>query len=314
MTIRQLEFLIAIADLGSLSACAEYFGVTQPAVTNQIHQLEEELSAALLVRGVRGATLTDSGRKVVLQAKKVLDEVKRIPLGLEETKQSITGKIILGVSPLSPVSIHHFPRIYKPFHKAFPEIRVEVIEVDALHLAEEVRKNRVDLALTPLPLFTTKAQFELLWSEELVVISSHEEVLDDPVSMASLRDRDFVFMKQGYSLNVSVARLAQYAGFVPRIVNEASSIHALLGFVSAGIGIAVVPKDTVSLEAKAGFVNVAHLDPGAHRRLAMVFRSRDEITPAVDVFMHYIRAYADEIPNERLHHRSLAYFGESSDA
>ncbi|HBQ94165.1 MAG TPA: hypothetical protein DD856_02965, partial [Sulfobacillus sp.] len=242
MTLRQLEFLISIADLGSLSACAEYFGVTQPAVTNQIRLLEEELTTPLLIRGVRGATLTDSGQKVVLQARKVLEEVKRIPMNLEEMKHSITGKIVLGVSPLSPVSIQHFPRIYQPFHKAFPEIRIEVIEIEALHLADEVRKDRVNLALTPLPLFTTKAQFEPLWSEELVVISNPEDTLPDPVPMVSLRDHKFVFMKEGYSLNLTVARLAQRAGFVPEIISEASSIHALLGFVAAGMGIALVPR------------------------------------------------------------------------
>ncbi len=300
MTLRQLEYLIGIADLGSLSACAEYFGVTQPAVTNQIHLLEEELSAPLLVRGARGATLTDNGQRAVGQARKVLQEVKRIPMTIEEAKNAITGKIVLGVSPLSPVSIHHFPRIYRPFHLAYPEIRVEVVEFEAQHLAEQVTKGRVDLALTPLPLFTTKAQYEPLWSEELVVISCPEEIFEDPVPVMALRECPFIFMKQGYSLNLTTARLAQHAGFIPRIVSEATSIHALLGFVAAGIGIAIVPKDTVSLEVKAGLVNMARLRPAAHRRFAMVFRAGEDVGPAAEVFMRYIRAYSEEVPYEGL--------------
>ncbi len=309
MTLRQLEFLIGIAELGSISACAEYFGVTQPAVTNQIHQLEDELASPLLVRGPRGATLTDNGQKTVLQAKKVLQEVKRIPVRIQESQQSITGKVILGVSPLTPVSIQHFPKIYRPFHRAFPEIRIEVVEIEALQLAELVRNNRVDLALTPLPLFTTKAQYESLWTEELVIISSPEEPLEDPVSVTSLRDHPFIFMKPGYSLNLTASRILQQAGFEPQIVSEAASIHALLGFVAAGMGIAIVPRDTVTLEAKAGFINVSRLSPRAHRRVAMVFRSREEITPAVDVFMHYIRSYSEEVPHHRSHHRVLTLDG-----
>ncbi|PSR36514.1 MAG: hypothetical protein C7B44_08620 [Sulfobacillus thermosulfidooxidans] len=301
MTLRQLEFLIGIADLGSLSACAEYFGVTQPAVTNQILQLEEELATPLLIRGVRGATLTESGQKAVIQARKVLHEVRQIPMTIEDAKNSIAGKIVLGVSPLSPVSIHHFPRIYRPFHKAFPEIRIEVLENEALHLAEQVRKNQVDLALTPLPLFTTKVQFEPLWAEELVVIASPEEPLEGPVRMDALRDRNFVFMKPGYSINLTISRLAQQAGFVPRVVSEATSIHALLGFVAAGIGIAIVPKDTILLEAEAGLIRTAPLQPRAYRRLAMVFRAREEIGAAVEVFMHYIRSYSEEVPRTRVH-------------
>lgn len=301
MTLRQLEFLIGIADLGSISACAEYYGVTQPAVTNQIHLLEEELSAALIVRGARGATLTDIGQRTVTQSKRVLQEAKRIVINVEESKQTITGKIILGVSPITPVSINHFPRIYRPFHKAFPDIRIEVVEMEALHLVDQVRSSRVDLALTPLPLFTTKAQYEPLWIEELVVISSPEDHIPDPVSMVSLCDQPFIFMQPGYSLNLSVGRLVQQAGFEPNVVAEASSIHALLGFVAAGMGIAIVPADTVSLEARAGLVHLSHISPRAHRRCAMVFRSREDLTPAVDVFMHYIRSYSDDVQRYHLH-------------
>lgn len=301
MTLRQLEFLIGVADLGSISACAEYYGVSQPAVTNQIRQLEEELSTPLLIRSVHGATLTDSGQRAVAQAKRVLHEVHRIPVTLEESKHSLTGKIILGVSPLSPVSVHHFPRIYRPFHKAFPEVRFEVVEVEALNLADQVTKNRVDVALTPLPLFTTKVQYELLWAEELVVVSSIDSAIEDPVSMAALRDEDFVFMKPGYSLNLTTSRLTQQAGFEPKIAVQATSIHALLGFVAAGIGVAVVPRDTVQLESKAGFVRISRLVPRAYRRLAMVYHNASEMSPEATVFMNYVRSYSEEFPHLRRH-------------
>lgn len=293
MTLRQLEFLIAIADVGSISACAEYFGVTQPTVTNQIHQLEEELSAELLVRSARGATLTHVGEKVVSQAKKVMQEVNRIPNILDEAKESLTGTIKLGVSPLSPISLYHFPRIFWPFHRDFPDIKIEVMEIEALQIADQVRNHKVDLALSPLPLFSTKIQYEVLWNEELVVIFSPDEELPETVNMSSLRDQNFIFMKPGYSLNVTVAHLTQKAGFQPKVVTEASSIHALLGFVVSGIGIAIVPRETVTLEAKAGLINVSRLLPTAERRFAMVF-DRQELSPAVEVFMRYIRLYANK--------------------
>ena len=309
MTLRQLEFLVGIADLGSISACAEYYGVTQPAVTNQIHLLEEELSAGLIIRRARGATLTDIGQKTVRQAKKVLQEAKQIAIDIEESKQTITGNIVLGVSPLSPVSIHHFPRIYRPFHKAFPDIHIEVVEIEARHLAEQVCNNRVGLALTPLPLFTMQALYEPLWTEELVVISNPEENLPDPLPIALLCDYDFVFMKPGYSLNLTVARLAQETGFEPHTVAEASTINSLLGFVAAGIGVAIVPAETVILEAKAGLVNISRLAPRAYRQLAMVFRSREDLTPTIKILMHYVRSYSDDIPLNHLHHMTMPFDG-----
>lgn len=309
MTLRQLEFLIGVADRGSISACAGFYGVSQPAVTNQIHQLEDELGTSLMVRSAHGTTVTDTGKKVVEQAKHIVQEVNRIPLSLEESKQALTGRVVLGVSPLSPVSVHHFPRIYRPFHKAFPEVHIEVAEIEAMNLANQVANGRIDIGLTPLPMFTTKAQYELLWFEELVVISTGRD-LGDSVSMAFLRDEEFVFMKPGYSLNLTTSRLAQQAGFQPRIAAQATSLHALLGFVAAGMGIAIVPHDTVTLEAQAGYINISRLRPRAHRRLAMVFRDQSELTPEVTIFMNYIRSYSRSYSGEFSdYHPKMAEFG-----
>lgn len=299
MTLRQLELLIGVADLGSISACAEYYGVSQPAVTNQIHQLEQELSAPLLIRSVHGASLTDTGRRAVAQAKRVLQEVHQIPLTVEEAKHSLSGKVVFGVSPLSLVSMHHFPRIYRPFHKAFPNVQLEVIELEAVGLADQVVKNRVELALTPIPLLSTQIQYELLWAEELVVVSRVDRPIGDTVSMQSLADESFIFMKPGYSLNITTARLAQHAGFEPKIEVHASSIHALLGFVAAGIGIAIVPRDTALLESRAGYVHMSRLNPRAYRRIAMVYRNRAEMSPEATVFMNYIRSYSEDLPHLR---------------
>ncbi|MCY0909855.1 MAG: LysR family transcriptional regulator [Sulfobacillus thermotolerans] len=311
MTLRQFEFLIGVAEHGSISACAEYYGVSQPAVTNQIHLLEEELGAPLILRGSRGATLTDLGQKIVDQARVVLQDTQRIARMAEESKQTLSGTVVLGVSPLLPVSIRHFPRIYRPFHRAFPDIRIEVVEIEALHLAEQVQSKRVDLALTPLPLFTTKARYEPLWQEELVVISNVDEPLPDTVSLAALRTHPFIFMKPGFSLNLTVARMAQDVGFEPRIVAEASSIHALLSFVAAGMGIAVVPVGTVTLESQAGLVKLSQLSPPAYRRFAMVCQNRDNLAPAVEVFMNYIRSYSDDIPSDDLHQMALSLYATS---
>lgn len=321
MTLRQLEFLIGVADLGSISACAEYYGVTQPAVTNQIRQLEEELSAPLLIRNVHGATLTDSGQRAVVQAKRVLHEAHRIPVVLEEAKHSLSGKIALGVSPLSPVSVYHFPRIYRPFHKAFPNVRFDVVEAEALNLADRVLKHRIDVAITPLPLFTTKVQYELLWAEELVVVSSIDSTLEDPVSVSALREESFVSMKSGYSLNLTTFRLAQQAGFEPKIAIQASSLHALLGFVAAEIGVAIVPRDAVQLENKAGFVRVSRLIPRTYRRLAMVYHNARDMSPEATMFMNYVRSYAEDFPYLHRHtpdikarHTVRFHIGQSRDS
>lgn len=298
MTLRQLEFLKSVADHGTISAAAEYWGVTQPAITNQIMQLEDELGTPLLVRKGRGVKLTESGAWVVSRAQKILDDVHQIPQGVAKILKQIRGHVTLGVSPLSPVSVHHFPKIYRQFHRTFSEIHIEVIEAESAALAERVRTGQVELALTPLPVFTTKVQFDALWAEELVVIAAPDDDIHNPVSLADLRYRNFVFMKPGYGLNHTVSRLVQKGGFVPRVTIEANSVHTLLGFVASGMGIAVVPRDTVTLEVESGFLKAVSLLPPAYRRMALVYREDQVFTPAASALAQSIREYSAGIGRE----------------
>jgi DNA-binding transcriptional LysR family regulator len=299
MTLRQLELLIGVADLGSISACAEYYGVSQPAVTNQIRQLEDELATPLLIRSVHGASLTRSGQRAVAQAKRVLREVHRIPAALHEPQASLAGHVNLGVSSLSPITVHHFPQIYRPFHQAFPDVKVDIVEVDSVNWVDQLTQRRVDMVLAPLPLLTSQMQCELLWAEELVVVSSIDSSITDPVSPAALRDEHFILLQSADGLHPSLAKISRRAGFEPKIAVQAGSLPALVGLVAAGIGIAIAPKDCVHFESDAGLVRISQLAPRTYRRLAMVYPSVDSMSREANVFLNYVRSYAQEF--SRLH-------------
>ncbi len=296
MTLRQLEILVAVADMGSISAAAEFLGVSQPSITNQMRAFEEELGCALLNRGSRGVTLTSAGFLAVARARTVLEEAAKLPREIDLRREELRGTVTLGVTPLSPVSVHHFPPMYQSFHRSHPEVYVEVIEVGSALLGEQVRKGMVDLALMPLPVFTTRLQFDVLWREELVIIAGMEDpLLDEPVTLTSLRERKFVFMKPGFGLTHTVSRLAQYAGFVPRVIQEVSSMSAMMGFVAAGIGLAIVPWESVMLEVRAGHIRAIPLSPPAYRQLALVYRQDGDLTPAANALARTIREYGKRV-------------------
>lgn len=292
LTLRQLELLVGIADFHSISHCALSFGLTQPAVTHQIQLLEEELHCPLVQRRTRGVTLTAQGQIAVSHARTVLQEAQKIVAQANHFKSSLTGRITLGVSPLSMVTLRHFPVIYRTFHNMYSEVQIQLRELDGLHIIDQLKNRQVDLAITPLPLFSLKAHAEELWREELVVISSPEQHLEPVITFEELRHREFILMTSGYSVNLTIVRLARQAGFEPRVRAEAHTLYSLLGFVASGLGIAVVPMNSVVLECEAGLLALSRLIPTTYRQIVMAYDYLQDIPLAVQEFMTHIRAYA----------------------
>ncbi len=295
MTLKQLELLVSVADHGSISQAAEFIGVSQSSITMQIRLLEEELGGALLVRGPRGSSLTPTGERVVERARTIMREVTLIPedFALDDR---LSGTVTLGMSPLSRVAVQHFPRIYSRFHQQYPHIRINLLEIGAAHLTECIKKGEVELAIMPLPIFSTKIAYERLWSEELVLVAPKKlEEIPAVVPLSMLKDYPFVFMKAGYGLNYTVLHLTQDAGFIPHVAQEVSSIGALLGFVASGVGIAIAPMEAIAAESGHELLRVIAINPPAHRDFALVYRRAKDLSPAAQTLANAIRSYAREL-------------------
>lgn len=295
MTLKQLEILVAVANHGSISAAANFLNTSQSSLTTQIHLLEKDLGGSLLFRSQRGSWLTPAGERVVERARTILHEVALISEDVSRDG-NLAGTVTIGMSPLSRVAVQHFPPVYRKFHQQFPNIQINVLEIGALPLTEGITKGEVDLAVMPLPIFSTHVRYERLWSEELVVVAPREMAeLTNPIVLDTIKDYPFIFMKPGYGLNYSLLHLAQNAGFIPRVVEEASSISSLLGFVASGAGLAIVPRDSVSTELGSDLIQVFFMSPAAHRNFALAYRCLEDLTPAAQVVATAFRNYARKL-------------------
>ncbi|MCY0863612.1 MAG: LysR family transcriptional regulator [Sulfobacillus sp.] len=301
MTLKQLQFLVAVSNHGSLSGAADALGLSQPAITGQLQALERELGRTLFVRAARGVHLTAAGLTVLQRAQRILSEVSLIVEDMNAAGQQIRGTVTLGMSPLSPVSIAHFPTLYRKFHQNYPDVQVDVVEVGAATLADRVKKGQVDLALMPLPILATNLVFEPLWSEELVAIVPHQDGRFGfpELPLSDLKDYPFVFMKPGFGLNHTVIRLTQDAGFVPQVVQEVSTIGAMIGFVAAGIGVAIVPREAIRQEDAVDRITVLSLTPPARRDFALVYRSWDDLSRVAQQLAKSILDYGRQLDRQK---------------
>lgn len=298
MTLHQLVLLIAVADHGSISGAATTLNMAQPTITYQIRALEQELGQPLLERQPRGVSLTSAGKIVVSEGRKVLEVIAGIPNKIEQRLAQVHGEVMLGMSPVTPFSTHHFPAVYRLFHEYYPGIKVTVIEERSEKMQEMIRKGQIDIAVLALPINGWKLNIEPLWKEKLVVILPVGRSLEPSYHIHSLKNEQFVMMRPEYSLAQRISAMAQHAGFLPKISVEVASLGALVGFVRAGMGISIVPRELAQSWESLGYVCVAELDPPQDRQLALVSSKNSPMNLEVSLFAKSLRAYAQEISSE----------------
>lgn len=291
MTLYQLELLISIADRGSISAAADFRGLSQPAVSHQIRLLEEELGVTLLLRKSRGMQLTEAGERVVDDGRQITEMVHAIPARAREVDQIVEGSLTLGLSPVSPVSTHHFPDIYQLFHQQYPRVKVAVAEGDSVDLVSRLHSREVDIAIMSLPILGTRINITPLWQEELVLVTN--KAIPRPGRLIDFRDHSWIVFHSGFGLRQTLVSLCQSAGFDPKLATEVPTMGSLIGFVASGLGISLIPREAAVEHAQKGRIHITPLDPREFRTIALVSSLNTPMKPATHALASVIREYSN---------------------
>ncbi|MFC4277188.1 LysR family transcriptional regulator [Achromobacter aloeverae] len=145
MNLRTLKYFVAIADAGSLTAAAEAIAIAQPALSRQMHALEEEMGVPLLQRTARGVRLTQAGVTLYEAAQRMLDEAQRVKRQLAGPSEAGESRVVLGVSPtLSRVLV---PGLFERCHRTMDQMRLTVREAFTPELLDMLEKGMVDMAI-----------------------------------------------------------------------------------------------------------------------------------------------------------------------
>ncbi|GAA1986245.1 LysR family transcriptional regulator [Catenulispora subtropica] len=271
-TLRQLEYLVTVAETGSFTQAAELLLVTQPALSHQIQALERTLGGPLLERLPRQVRLTPLGRAVLPHAQNALAEVERLHGVARRTSGLEEGE--LEVAVIYSVSLGILPPVLQEWRRRHPRVRIRLREyshADTLRAA--LQAGKADLAIGPEP-DGWDGPMRTLGVEEFVVVLAS----DDPrastgaerIPLADLADRDWVHFAPTNGLAEVLDHACAAAGFTPRAAVRAEQTPAALLLAAAGLGPTLLPADIVPPD----FDGVAlRPDPPVRRRLAVYFRT-----------------------------------------
>ncbi|WP_405386499.1 LysR family transcriptional regulator [Streptomyces sp. NBC_01102] len=275
MHFQQLTYFVAVAEAKHFTRAAEEVHVSQPSLSQQIKALENELGAELFSRARGNIALTDAGEALLPLARRILADADTARHEVQELVQLRRGRIRLGATP--SVCTGLLPYVLRAFHDLHPGVQLLIEEGGSHDLVRELARGALDLALLVLPLPAASPALttvELL-REDLVVLSSPAGPAPGhggTVRIADLAGEPMVMFRHGYDLRELTVAACRAEGFEPSFTVEGGEMDAVLGFVRAGLGVAVVPR-MVAVRTGQDLRTTSLASPGLRRTIALAHRT-----------------------------------------
>jgi DNA-binding transcriptional LysR family regulator len=238
-TLRQLEYLVAVGDCGSVAAAAQRVGVSSPSISVAIAQLEAELGLSLFVRRhAQGLSLTQAGRQVLDQARFILAEAGRMTDIASTISGTVRGTLRLGC--LLTFAQIVLPQLRRSFVNHHPQVDVRQMEGDQDELIEALRRAEIDLALTYDLALPSDCSFEPLVSLPAHVLLAPDHPLAGRATLApeDLADHPMVLLDLPHSADYFLSAFAA-RGLRPQVAERTRDIAVMRGLVAAGFGYSI---------------------------------------------------------------------------
>jgi LysR family nitrogen assimilation transcriptional regulator len=238
-SLRQLRYFVAAIDSGSISQAAIALSIAQPAVGQQISELEANLGATLLARTARGVRPTEVGAIVYAQAQAVLRQVGQLPLLARAAPRTVVGTVSLGL--ISSLAARLTVPLVAACRERFPQVRLRIVEGTSVMIREFVNTMRVDVGLVFESAAAPGVVRRPLFEQRLFALELAGTNKRGAVSLSEVAARPLVLPSAPNTIRGAIDRAFLARGFQPEIVAETSSLSGLFGTVRAGIGTAILP-------------------------------------------------------------------------
>lgn len=248
MQLHQLAYFVAVAETRHFTRAAHRLGIAQPSLSQQIRALERDLGSPLLHRRPGRIELTDAGQTLLPVARRMLSDADTARREIHELAALGRGRVRLGATPSLCTGL--LPAMLAGFHRRHPGIELVLHESGSRDLRAELTAGALDIALVVDASLSDDDQLSAvpLLAEDLVLISPTDRARPTrraEIAVADLRDRPLVMFREGYDLRETTVAACREAGFEPTFAVEGGEMDAVLGFVAAGLGVAVVPSTVV---------------------------------------------------------------------
>lgn len=274
--MRQLEYIVAVADHGHFGRAAEAVRVSQPGLSAQIKDVEARLGLTLFERTTRTVRLTPVGEVVAAWSRSVLLSIDEMVLDARQ-QSGLNGPVSVGVIPT--IAPYLLPKVVAQCRLRWPQIRLEISEHQSASLVHEIESGQLDLGLLATPYDTRRLSVDSLGEEHflLAVPDGHRLSGEAVVSVDVLSTLSVLLLEEGHCLRDHARAACEIAGSAENSDVRSASLSTLCQMVAADIGVTLLPAGAVGVEARpgSGLVCVPFSAPVPGRGIGLVWRRTD---------------------------------------
>lgn len=243
MEIRHLVYFRAVAAHLHFRKAANALFISQPPLSRQIRELEEELGARLFTRSNKQVALTDAGKYFLNETGILLDKLEEAKHIAKQIHQAEGGELKIGY--ISSLYQPHLADVLKEMRIMFPYVKTSLYERPTIKQVEALEQGKLDVGILRAPVHSAKLKVQSLYFESFVVVmAATAPALKTEAEIGGyISSKPFIFFNHDYAphYHSSLIEICARLGFIPNIVHEANNVHSILQLVEAGLGISILP-------------------------------------------------------------------------
>lgn len=287
MNIRDLKYLVAIADHNHFGKAAEACFISQPALSMQIKKLESVLGVQLIERTSKSALLTEIGRSITEHARDILFRVDSMKETAKQAADPLSGEFHLGIIPtLGPYLL---PHIIPGISKLFPKLKIYLVEAQTENLKTKLKHGKLDAALFGLPLVDDNFDAFPIFEEELLLATpaNHTLAKRKSIKHSDLANQVLMLLEDGHCLRELALQLCQRANASADKSFQATSLETLRYMVASKVGMTLMPK--LSSQSSDGVCYLPFSTPKLTRTIGIIWRPSSAKKVLIKSFVAEIR-------------------------
>ena len=288
MELRHLKYFLAVAEELNFTKASEKLFISQPPLSRQIAELEDELQAKLFIRNNKKVELTEAGKYFKKEATVLLQNLERISTKTKKIAENISGEF--RIAYISSIYSSIISDLIKHLKSQFPYVNFKLFEISTTKQIDALEQGKIEMGIIRSPIQSPKIKshlwfkdgFSLVYNKNSIQIKSENDIL-------KLKNETFVFFNKDYAPHYHevLLELCAFYGFTPKIIHEANNINSIVQLVKNGLGISIVPSNIAKNNevSEIGFIELKKVSLYTNVSIITAKEDESEITKSAFDFL-----------------------------